>query len=82
MHKVGPNSGLSILLLLGKTNFPPRSFSLTEAQLLTQEEDLHTTVAYLSLSLGGSKFLASVIAEEVFTSPFIIPDFTGVRDEV
>ena len=52
-----------------KTGFPVKSFSLTEAQLLTQERDLHTALASLSLKMWGSNFLASMIMEESSISP-------------
>ena len=42
--------------------------SLLEAQLLAQEKDLRTAISALSLNMWGSKFLASLIADEASTS--------------
>ena len=62
-----PDSGLSNLLPPVKSGFPSKSFSLSESELLAQEKDL--CITSLSLNMWGSKFLASLIAEEASTSP-------------
>ena len=61
------DSGLSNALPPWKTSFSPKSFSLTEAQLLSQ--DLRMAIAFLSLNMWDSTFLASMIAGGTFTSP-------------
>ena len=69
MFTVRPYSGLSNLVPLGKSGFPLKSASLSEAQLLAQEKDLWTAISSLSLNMWESKFLASLISEEASTSP-------------
>ena len=46
-----PDSGLSNLLPPGKSGFPQKNFSLSEAQLLAQEKDLQTAITSLSLNM-------------------------------
>ena len=49
MYTAKPDSGLSNLLPPGKTDFPPKSFSLIEPQFFAQEKDLRMAIATLSL---------------------------------
>ena len=55
-----------------KDRFPSEvllTHSLTEAELLAQEKDLCTAIAFPSLNMWGSKFLASLTVDEAFTPP-------------
>ena len=51
MFAARPTSVLSNLPPPGKWGFPPKSFSLSGAQLLAQEKDLQTAIASLSLNM-------------------------------
>ena len=62
--------GLTLDCQTSFLSFPTKSFSLTEAQLMAQDEDIRVAIPLLSRNMWSSKFLV-MIAEESASRPLL-----------